>query len=302
MKKILMLILAFTVITKADIIYGMGGNGMTATFDSENNPVYVSVFGIDTEKGLRITLEDLSTDGRGIRFEMQSHGIGLFNYTPGDTIFNIPSSLITTSPYHFQITDLVGGYNGIPARAPQQFKITLTQFEDVVEIPVSLDIQTRDHFLGRNDMYVLSMNITNTGTETLEGFKLRYFITEEHTDKVMKLVDYYTPKSDVKLLKDPTVPSLLVLELDYSTTTLIPGATTLEAVENQIHLYYPDYSLNNKANDFSNPVAEEDFIYPASTLFRSNSKVAVYSADGSELIWGEEDPTAAGLNLQPIGQ
>lgn len=298
MKKFLLALLSIVIVTNAAIFYGIGGEAMIITLVENHNPVTISAYGIDPEKGIRVKLEDLSTDGRGMRFEIESLGFIYFAHGTGDTIFDIPSSLVTTTPYHFQITDLIGGYNDTPARSAQQFKITITQFDD--QIPnISLDVQTRDHFLGRQDMYVLSMNVTNTGSETLEGFKLHYFITSEHTAEVINLVDYYTPKANIQLLQDPAVPSLIVLELDFSTTTLVPGATTLEAVENQIHLYYPDYSLNNKSNDFSNPVPAEEFIYPASTLFRSNDKVAVYSTEG-EFIWGEEDPAAAGLNLQPV--
>lgn len=168
---------------------------------------------------------------------------------------------------------------------PQHQSFTFTQ--EVVN-EQKLKVETRDHHLGNPTIYVLGIDIENIGQTVIEDIKVRYFFTTEDASVIPNVIDYYTPLSVPKLLKVPGTNDY-ALELDYNNLVLNPGESTTGGTMNQIHIHYPDYTLIDKFNDYSNPIPESMKHIPASVLFKVNNKVAVYDNNGN-LIYGNEQP------------
>lgn len=255
---------------------------------------------------LLVNLKDLhDDDGPEMMFQMKVYGDNANGETfqvrtPGDVTFIIPSALVGENTV-VVVSDLYR-QKFYPDSTPLDERWEPSQFgfealQDVPETP-EVEAYSKDHHLGNPGIYVWSLFVKNIGTVDLVNPTVRYFFTVEDENVDITLFDYYTPKADLRLLQVPGTKEF-ALEYVFDNVTLQPGETTKGAVENQVHLYYAGYAAIDKANDFSNPIPEELFIYPNSTLFKINKKVAVYDGAGT-LVEGEELPGYSTSDFLPV--
>lgn len=243
---------------------------------------------------LQINLVDLHDDnGPAMRFSVKLYGDNangeMFSaISDGDITFFVPADLVgeNTLAVVFDENRLKHypdstRYNWAPA------DFGFSAMQETPDFP-EIEVYSKDHHLGNPMIYVWSLYLKNIGNVDLVEPTVRYYFTIENAETNLNLFDYYTPEADIQLLHVPGTNEY-ALEYHYSGMTLKPGETTKGAVENQVHLYYDGYATIDKANDFSNPIPEDLFIYPNSTLFTINKKVAVYDANGT-LVEGEEKP------------
>ncbi len=257
---------------------------------SSDVPLVLNIYGHTPGEDMQVTVRDLHTDGGpNMHFKVSLVGTNIFYYSlfEGDITFTITGDLVTEQ-LTLEVLD-VNRTTAAPASqewwAPAQGGIQLLQ--DVVTLP-ELKVETRDHHLGNPSIYVLMLNVENTGVWAVSNMKVRYYFTTENISTCPILFDYYTPKSVPTLLRVPGTKEW-ALELDYNGTTVVPGQSTQGTVENQIHIYYPGYAFIDKFNDYSNPIPSSMKYLPQATLYKVNNKVAVYDENGN-LLHGSEKP------------
>jgi hypothetical protein len=284
--------------------YGAGGSPLTRQFILDDDVVMVSAFGFDHSKPIEVLLEDLSTDGQGLRFSVVAVNGETTTYTApavGTYSFSLPAA-VQVDPISLTISDLVGGFPfclpGACAqdqgRLPQSFRLTLRQ-TTVIQETLQLEVKTKDHMLGNPQIYVFSEHVINKSTTlSVSDFVLRYSFTIEATSNAPTMLDYYTPVEKACLRRSVQHPLQFVLDLDFQGTTLLPGASTLGAVENQIHIHYANYASINKGNDWSNPIPVSGFALPWNTLFTVNTKAAVLDHARTTVLSGQVNPATVG--------
>lgn len=253
---------------------------------------------------IQVNLVDLHDDnGPAMKFKMSIYG-GNANgekfsaISGGDATFIIPGSLVGENSV-VAVYDanrmLIYPDSTRTNWAPSQFGFAASQ--ETPEYP-EVEAYTKDHHLGNPMIYVWSLYLKNIGTVDLVEPTVRYYFTVEDPNIDMTLFDYYTPNAEIQLLQVPGTKEY-ALEYSFNGMTLQPGETTKGSVENQVHLYYEGYATIDKANDFSNPIPQDLFVYPSSTLFKINKKVAVYDVNGT-LVEGEEKPGYSKNEFLPV--
>lgn len=256
-------------------------------------------------EAMQINCNDRHIDnGPDMRFTVKLYGDKANGETfsalsDGDASFYIPGSLVDENTVavvfdenRFKFSDSTTGRD---TWEPAQ--VGFQALQDVPAYP-EIEVYTKDHHLGHPGIYVWSLYLKNIGTVDLVNPTVRYYFTVEDINTDITLFDYYTPKSTIQLLHVPGTKEY-ALEFKYDNITLQPGETTKGAVENQVQLYYAGYATIDKSNDFSNPIPKELFIYPNSTLFKINKKVAVFDTD-EVLVEGEELPGHSRSEFVPV--
>jgi len=299
-----MIVLALVASSMATVFYSAGGAPAVAQFTLQGEQIYVTAYGFDNSRNLEVLLEDLSTDGLGLRFKLDliTPAVSWTSPQVGSWVVTVPAANLQTTPLQFKIGDLIGGFPqcapGVCAqdqgRLPQSFRLTIRQ-PDEVQTPIQLEVKTKDHLLGNPQIYVLSAHVINKdATRSISDFVLRYYFTVESTSNQPLMMDYYSPIEKVCLRRSVQHPKDYVMDLNFLGTQLLPGASTLGAVENQIHINYAGYTMINKGNDWSNPIPAAEFVYPWNTLFKVNSKAVVLNGARTEVLYGEVNPVTVG--------
>ena len=150
---------------------------------------------------------------------------------------------------------------------------------------VSVKIYSMDEGMSNSNISKPRIYIQNTGTETINDFTYRYFITPEGS--YTPLIDpYYLPNSTVAL-----VPYGDGYYVQYTVTgaNLAPGGILPSSTGNVIGLYYSNWDTWDKTNDFSNNLSE---------TFAENQNISLYY-NGSR-IYGNEPGTASGSVMREV--
>ena len=155
----------------------------------------------------------------------------------------------------------------------------------VTQATVSVKIFSMDEGMSNYNISKPRIYIQNTGTETINDFTYRYFITPEGS--YTPLIDpYYIPNSTVAL-----VPYGNGYYVQYTVTgaNLAPGGILPNSAGNVIGLYYSNWDTWDKTNDFSNNLSE---------TFAENQNISLYY-NGSR-IYGNEPGTASGSVMKEV--
>ncbi len=123
--------------------------------------------------------------------------------------------------------------------------------------------------------------IENTGTETISGITLRYFVQAE-TGTEIQVDEYHTPQSSVTKHNAEEYGYVLY---EFTGVSLSPGESLPDQSGNSVGIHFSDWSSYNKENDFSNNMSQN---------FEENPNIAVYS--GGEKIYGNT-PEGSGAEI-----
>lgn len=268
-------------------VYDIQINSSKISRASLDKPLYFNIYGHTPGEDLTFRIERIEFDNgpqTHYKLDIEDQGVWFYELSASDVFTRVIPGQYVTEQLTVSIRDVERSW-GSGNYSPQNCEITFTQ--DVVQIP-ELVVKTSDHHLGNPSIYVLGAEVENYGQISVTDMKVRYYFTTENTSTIPIMIDYYTPKCNPRLLRVPGTKEW-ALELDYAGLTLNPGQTTAGSAQNQIHIYYPNYTNIDKFNDYSNPIPESMKYIPSSVLFKVNNKVAVYDANGS-LIHGNEQP------------
>lgn len=131
----------------------------------------------------------------------------------------------------------------------------------------NLEVHSFDEVLHENNISKPRIYVKNTSSRPLSNFKVYYYFSTED-EKTPVLEDYYTPDCDVYL--DSLGEGDFKIIYDYTGFILHSGAITPNTGGNSVGLHYPDWSVLDKSNDYSNNYC---------TSFLLNEKIVVVDSN-----------------------
>lgn len=151
-------------------------------------------------------------------------------------------------------------------------------------LKANIAVAFRDQALNQNNVVQPVIKLRNVGTSAISNFELRYYFTTENKKK--PILDVYHAPQGIQLQLDARGGDEYSVHIKLDGITLLPGQA-LDEGGVQFALHYSDYSVWNKANDFS---------YKAQNIsgnYVLNQKVpAYYAASGRnfDVISGLQPP------------
>ncbi len=163
--------------------------------------------------------------------------------------------------------------------------ILILLLSQITKAAVSLRVFSKDEGLYENNISKPRFYIQNFGTEPLSDFYCYYYFTIEN-GKQPQVEDFYTPDASISF--EDLGSSNYRVKFLFSGITINPGQTLPNPDGEIIGLHYTDWSLWDKANDYSNS---------GTAFFVLNGNIPVYSSSGI-LIYGN-DPGTPAIPPQP---
>jgi hypothetical protein len=161
---------------------------------------------------------------------------------------------------------------------------TLDSTTIYIQTTYPMKIEMKDNGIGESNISKPQIRVTNLGTQTISGFKLRlWFSRAEYFSQFLVVDKYYMNPSTITLSKGvhPKNPNIIFVDINYPTSfQLAPGArTTDDGVQLGVHFnnYYPGQWT--KLNDWS--------WQGITGSFSETQKVTIYDQYGN-LFYGSE--------------
>lgn len=115
-------------------------------------------------------------------------------------------------------------------------------------LKANIAVAFRDQALGQNNVVQPVIKLRNVGTSAINNFELRYYFTTENKKK--PILDIYHLPAGIQLKLDARGGDEYSVHIQLNGVTLLPGQA-LDEGGIQFALHYADYSVWDKANDFS---------------------------------------------------
>jgi hypothetical protein len=163
-----------------------------------------------------------------------------------------------------------------------QFLLILGMAVNAISGP-QISVKSMTDGLWENNTLKEKVIIVNTGDQPLSDFTMYYYFTVEN-NKTPILENWWNPHCQITL--EQISGNDYKVKFDYSGTTLNPGSALPDEMNgNNFGLHYADWSLWDRANDYS---------FDNSANYVINNKICVFDSNG-QLLWGT-DP-----HSQPVG-